>query len=76
MPQPMDPPTDPMGRSQDPAIAQKRSHETSSESEKDFQMEGNSSLQVVLAHSPHDGWTKVNKKKGKKQCVVVSGPKG
>lgn len=67
---------DTMGHTQDIAIAQKRSHETSSESEKEFPMTENSSLQVVLAHPPHDGWTKVNKKKGKKQCVVVSTPMG
>jgi len=75
-PQPMDQNMDTMGLTHDTAISQKRAHETSSESDKEVPMIENSSLQIVLAHPPHDGWTKVNKKKGKKQCVVVSAPMG
>lgn len=74
--QPMDPPMENMGCTQDMVISQKRAHETSSESEKEFPMSENSNLQVVLVHPPQNGWTKVNKKKGKKQCVVASTPMG
>ena len=76
-PQPTDPPSDTKGHTHVTAISQKRAHETSSsESEKEIPKIENSSLQVILAHTPHDGWTKVNKKKGKKHCVVVSAPVG
>ncbi len=76
-PQPMEPPTDSMGHTHVSASSQKRPHETSSsESEKESLKIENSSLQVVLAHPTHDGWTRVNKKKGKKHCGVVNVPLG
>lgn len=77
MPQPMDPPPGNLGHTYVSASSQKRPHESSSsESEKEPPETENSSLQVVLAHSPHDGWTKVNKKKGKKHCGAGSDPLG
>ena len=76
-PQPMDLPSDTKGPSLAAAISQKRTHETSSsDSEKECPKIENSSLQVVLAHSSEVGWTKVNKKQGKKLCVVASAPVG
>lgn len=76
-PQPMDLPSDTKGPSLVATISQKRVHETSSsDSEKECPKIENSSLQVVLAHSSEVGWTKVNKKKGKKLCVTASAPVG
>lgn len=77
MQQPMEPPLVNMGIPQVSAISQKRPHETSSsDSEKESPMIENSNLQVVLAHLPRDGWTKVNKKKGKKSGGAVIAPLG
>lgn len=77
MPQPMDPSLINMGLTHVTASSQKRPHEpSSSESEKESPETEEPSLQVVLAHPPHDGWTKVNKKKGKKHCGAVSDPLG
>lgn len=76
-PQMMDPSTDTPTHTTVTTISQKCVHETSSsESDKEIPLMENSSLQVVLAHTPEDGWIKVNKKKGKKHRVEVSAPVG
>lgn len=76
-PQSMDPPTDTPVPTTVSAVSQKRIHEaSSSESDKEIPVLENSSLQVVLAHSPQDGWTKVNKKKGNKHRVENFSPVG
>lgn len=60
-------------QSSDTAITQKRVHLTSSsDSEKEGSPVENANLQVVIAHSPHDGWVKVQKRKGKKFRVEAS----
>lgn len=77
VPQTMDPSTDTPAHTTVTTISQKRIHETSSsESDKEIPLLENSSLQVVLAHTPQDGWIKVNKKKGKKHRVENSAPVG
>lgn len=76
-PQTMDLSTDTPAHTTVTAISQKCVHETSSsESDKEIPLLENSSLQVVLAHTPQDGWIKVNKKKGKKHRVENSAPVG
>ena len=71
--QTMDPSIDTPAHTTVTEITQKRVHETSySESDKEIPMLENPSLQVVLAHTPQDGWIKVNKKKGKKHRVETS----
>ena len=55
-PQTMDPSTDTPVHTTVTTISQKRIHETSSsESDKGIPLLENSSLQVVLAHTPQDG---------------------
>ena len=72
-PQSVVPSTDGPTHSSDIAIAQKRVHMTSSsESEKEGPSLENPSLQVVVAHSPQDGWVEVKKKKGKNLLVETS----
>lgn len=76
-PQSMDPSTDSPALTTVTSISQKCVHETSSsESDKEIPMLENSSLQVVLAHTPQDGWINVNKQKGKKHRVENSAPVG
>jgi len=59
--------------SSDAATAQKRVHLTSSsDSEKKGPPVDIPNLQVVIAHSPQDGWVEVKKRKGKKLCVEAS----
>jgi len=61
----------------DTVIAQKRVHLTSSsDSEKEGPPVEIPNLQVVMAHSPQDGWVEVKKRKGKKLRVEASAHSG
>ena len=71
-PQAVVPSNDGPAHSSDMAIAQKRAHLTSSDSEKEGPPSENPNLQVIAAHSPLDGWVKVKKRKGKKLRVETS----
>lgn len=65
-PHSMVPSTDGPTQSSETATAQKRVHLTSSsDSEKEGSPVENPNLQVVIAHSPHDGWVEVKKRKEK-----------
>ncbi len=71
------PSTDGLAHSSDSAIAQKRVHLTSSsDSEKEGLPVEIPNLQVVIAHSPQDGWVEVKKRKGKKLRVEASAHSG
>lgn len=71
------PSTDGPTRSSDVTIAQKRVHLTSSsESDKEGPSMEIPNLQVVVTHSPQDGWVEVKKRKGKKLRIVTSAHSG